>query len=365
MKYLSNGIKLLNLINDYGYEAYIVGGAVRDYLLGMDVNDIDITTSMPLELINKFFKVKDNGSKYLSLTILYEDSEYEITNFRSDDSYLDHRHPEVKIVDSIDLDLKRRDYTINAILMDKDMDIIDKYNGINDLNKKVIKLIGDPDKRLDEDALRILRGLYLKAKLDFEFDKDTFKAIINKKELLKTLSNERLYEYFLKLIPYKTDKLIDFIKINNLFSEINDYLLWLVVVNDTDYLNNLLRFYAKYHKLPPYYLTKYKKYLTIYDNLVNTNFDILALYESKDEIAYLYDALEFRGYNVKDIKNKIDNLKLKSDNDLKVSKEIIASNFDGSKKKFAINEVIRRILVGSITNSISDIEKVIMELKHE
>ena len=247
MNYLETGIKLLNLIEDYGYEAYIVGGAVRDYILGYEINDIDITTSMPIRELEKHFDVKDSGSKYLSLTIFYDGYTFEVTNFRREYLYQDHRHPEVEIISNIDIDLERRDFTINAMLIDKNFKIIDKYNGEYDIKNKIVRAIGDPYTKFDEDALRILRGLYLVSKYNFMFEETTLDAITEKKYLLSTLSNERLYEYFLKIVPYKSDYLLKFIEGYELFSEINDYYLWLKVAIGDNYINDSFRFYITYH----------------------------------------------------------------------------------------------------------------------
>ena len=361
MNKIEKSIKFLNLIDSFGYEGYIVGGAVRDYLLGMPIYDIDITTSMPIEELKCHFDFIDNGSKYLSITILFEELELEVTNYRSDISYTDHRHPSVKIVDDINSDVVRRDFTINAILIDKDFNIIDKFNGKSDIDNKLIRAIGNPETRFEEDALRILRGLYLYTKLSFNFEDNTLKGIINKKGLLASLSNERLYEYFLKLLEYKTDRLIKFIEKNNLFNDISDYLLWLKVAKNDNLLNNTLRFYLSYKKLPPYITNKEKKYLKVVDDIKNSNFDILTIYQNKEYLVDILNVLDEYDINLKDM---INDFKIKSDKELAVSKEEIASHFESRYKKHAINEVIRSILEGKIKNSEYDINNLIVELSY-
>ena len=134
MSYLKKGLELINHINKLGYEAYIVGGAVRDNLLKIDTYDVDITTSMPIEEIEKNFKTIDNGSKYLSVTIIYDDYNFEITQFRKDISYEDNRHPIVENTNNLLDDLERRDFTINALAYDINGNIIDKYNGLKKEN---------------------------------------------------------------------------------------------------------------------------------------------------------------------------------------------------------------------------------------
>ena len=161
MNYIEKALNVLNKIDKKGYQAYIVGGAVRDYLLNIDFDDIDICTNMPSSELAKLFTLKkNNGQEYLSFTCMIDKYKFEITHFRKDISYKDHRHPIVCEVESLDEDLARRDFTINALALDNRMTIIDEFGGRSDLRHKVIKMIGNPDVRFDEDALRILRCIH-------------------------------------------------------------------------------------------------------------------------------------------------------------------------------------------------------------
>jgi tRNA nucleotidyltransferase (CCA-adding enzyme) len=193
MSLLEDAKEILSKINSQGYLAYIVGGTVRDYLLKKEIHDIDLTTNMPLDEIKQIFDTYDNGLDYQSITIEYKGNSFEITHFRADEEYKDHRHPSVLLVNSYQEDAQRRDFTINALAMDKNGEILDFYDGIKDLNEKTIKTIGDPFQRFSEDALRILRGLYFSSKLGFEIESNTLFAMVDKKELLATLSEERIY----------------------------------------------------------------------------------------------------------------------------------------------------------------------------
>ena len=177
MNYFDTAIKILKKIESLGYDAYIVGGVVRDYLLNLEVYDIDLTTNMPLSEINKNFQTIENGKEYLSITIVESGFKYEITHFRTDLEYINHRHPKTKEVNTLKEDIIRRDYTINAIAIDSNNNVIDYVNGKQDLNNGIIRLIGDYSKRYDEDCLRILRGLYLASKLGFEIEDNTLKSI--------------------------------------------------------------------------------------------------------------------------------------------------------------------------------------------
>ena len=173
MNKLEKGIKVLQILNSNSFEGYIVGGAVRDYLLNKPLSDIDITTNATLSDIEKMFdNVEMKGSKYLGCRIYFLDEEFEVTMFRKDIEYIDHRHPITEMVDTIEEDLIRRDFTINAFAMNSKCEIIDLFNGKKHLETKVIKTIGKASIRFDEDALRVLRALYFSSKLDFNLDEE-------------------------------------------------------------------------------------------------------------------------------------------------------------------------------------------------
>ena len=179
----------LEKLNNSGFEAYIVGGCVRDYLLGKNPHDFDITTSALPEEIKDVFKdlhiINNNGEKHGTVTIRYNHENIEITTFRHDGEYSDHRHPStVNFTRKLEEDLGRRDFTINAMAMDFNSRLYDFYEGKFDLDKKIVKCVGIPYKRFEEDALRILRGLRFASVLNFEIDKDTLEAMYDLKDTL-------------------------------------------------------------------------------------------------------------------------------------------------------------------------------------
>ncbi len=364
MTILEKGIKLINLITEYGYEAYIVGGAIRDHLLGLDVNDVDITSTMPMDEVKKHFDVVDNGSKYLSLTINFLDSSFEITNFRKELLYINHRHPKVEYTLNLDDDLNRRDFTINALLLDKNNNIIDKFDGLKDLKEKRIKTIGNPNKRFNDDALRILRGLYLYAKLDFEFDNETNKAIISSKELLKELSNERLYEYFLKLVRVKNDKLLNYINNNDLFCFIKPYEKWLnVSKNDYSEYELVLAYFQKYKEYPPQINKDEKKRIVAYQDIIDNNFDKMVLYKyykNKDELLFIF---KFMGYDELKINNLFDSLIIKNDKELALTKKEISDLISPENRSIVINNVIKEILNNNLNNNKEEIKEYVLRMK--
>ena len=191
-------IEFINILEEHNYKAYIVGGFVRDYLLGIESHDIDITTNAtPKDIGNVFdnIKVKKNinlEDNYGSVQVIYKNIVFEVTTFREELEYFDNRHPSrIRYINDLEPDLKRRDFTINAICISKDGKIIDPLNGQEDLQKKIIKTIGDSKKSFQDDALRILRAIRFSVTLNFELDKEIIKAIKTCKKYLKNISYEK------------------------------------------------------------------------------------------------------------------------------------------------------------------------------
>jgi len=201
---VSSAKKVLRILLENGYAAYFVGGFVRDHLLGMPTEDIDITTSATPELVKALFPTaKPTGIKFGTVTVFMDNFTYEVTTFRKEGKYINHRHPEsVDYSLSLEEDLKRRDFTINAFAMDLEGKIIDLFGGEKDLKKGIIRAIGDPLERFEEDALRILRAFRFVSKLDFDIEPDTFAATMAKRTLLKRIANERILSELQKIIVY-------------------------------------------------------------------------------------------------------------------------------------------------------------------
>lgn len=207
MTYVEVGKKLIEEINNLGYEAYFVGGFVRDFLMGLSFNDIDITTNADSDLLmNHFPNTFKRGLKYNSIVIVFEKFHFEVTTYRRDVAYLDNRHPQIKKALTLEEDLTRRDFTINAMAMDINNNIIDLFGGREDISFKMIRAIGDPSVRFKEDALRMLRACYFAAKLDFTIEDKTVLAIKESAELLLKISAERVYEELNKLVKQKYQK---------------------------------------------------------------------------------------------------------------------------------------------------------------
>lgn len=194
---------LLEKLENAGYESYIVGGFVRDRLLGIDSYDVDITTlANPDQILEVFrdFKTIELGKKFGTIKVLYQGQEYEITTFRKESGYSDKRHPD-KILFTKDIkeDLKRRDFTINAIALRKGT-YVDPFSGRADLERKLIRAVGDPDLRIREDALRSLRAVRFAAKLNFDLDENLKVAIKNHAADIKDISRERVRDEVDKIL---------------------------------------------------------------------------------------------------------------------------------------------------------------------
>lgn len=197
-------IFILDKLESSGFESYIVGGSVRDILLGKEPNDFDIATNAKPEDIENIFqdnKTIDIGKEFGTIKILLDKEEVEVTTFRTEGNYLDGRRPEwVKFVPAIEDDLSRRDFTINAIAYNKKTGIVDPFNGVKDLEKKIIRSVGNPKERFKEDYLRILRAVRFSTVLDFEIEKETLKAAEEYGSNISNVSMERINQEFFKIL---------------------------------------------------------------------------------------------------------------------------------------------------------------------
>jgi len=193
---------IVDQLTKHGHEAYIVGGCVRDSLLGRNPDDWDVTTSaQPCEIKKVFARTVDTGIAHGTVSVLVGGDAIEVTTYRIDGKYEDHRRPDsVEFTTSLEQDLQRRDFTINAMAYNDQEGLIDKFGGIDDLSRQVIRCVGNPSQRFDEDALRILRAVRFAAQLGFAIDEDTAKAITKLSPTLKQISAERIQVEVVKLI---------------------------------------------------------------------------------------------------------------------------------------------------------------------
>ena len=356
--YLPQKVKfIIDKMYEKGYEAFIVGGCVRDSILGITPNDYDITTNAkPEEIIDIFkgFKIIDNGIKHGTVGIIIEKEVYEITTYRIEGEYENNRRPKnVEFALDIEDDLKRRDFTINAIAYNDKLGIIDKFDGIKDIKNKIVKTVGNPDERFNEDGLRLVRAIRFSSKLNFKIEDKTLKSIYKNVDIIKNISKERITDEFTKMIL--SDKPQDIIllyktgifKSIGIFSYINkekyeDLEQELQVLNNCE--SNLVKRMAMLE-----YIIKKKKIpsRSIVDNLVYSN-------KIKKECKILVecmlkDNIELNSIEIKMLLNKVGPEKIIEALNLK---KIYYNNYSSRIEKkndivdkiFIINNIIKKIL---------------------
>lgn len=197
---------ILSVIQKSGGSAYVVGGCVRDAILGRTPHDWDICTSLrPAQTVNLFSHydcaVIETGLKHGTVTIRFKGENYEVTTFRKDSTYSDNRHPDaVAFVDDVKEDLARRDFTMNAMAYNEEAGLVDPFNGRDDLRFGIIRCVGDPDERFQEDALRILRAMRFSARFGFAIDPNTKEAMLRNRDLLSNIAWERIREELLGIL---------------------------------------------------------------------------------------------------------------------------------------------------------------------
>jgi tRNA nucleotidyltransferase (CCA-adding enzyme) len=201
---------VLDKFNKAGYEIYIVGGAVRDVLMGRMVNDWDFTTNATPEEILKVIPdgFYDNQFGTVGLTVEGFEKPFEITTYRTEQGYSDSRHPDkISWGKTLDEDVSRRDFTINALALDNSLKVIDLFDGQKDIESKTIRAVGDPNERFSEDALRMMRAVRIATELGFKIEKETFEAIKKNSPLINKIAKERVKEELFKLLssrnPYE------------------------------------------------------------------------------------------------------------------------------------------------------------------
>ena len=196
-------LKIIKKFQDNGFECYLIGGSVRDLILGNEVYDYDFATNAkPEEMVKIFRKTIPTGIKHGTVSVLVDDHRFEITTYRSDGTYFDGRHPEsVAFSNELRVDVERRDFTSNGLVYDPEScEIIDYVNGLKDIESRIIRTIGDPATRFNEDGLRPIRACRFAAKLNFEIEENTFIAISKTFDIVKKVSKERIRDELLKML---------------------------------------------------------------------------------------------------------------------------------------------------------------------
>ena len=362
-------IDILKIFNQNGYEAYFVGGCVRDYLLCEDFSDIDITTNaLPDEVKKVFRKSIDTGIQHGTVTILVNGDSYEVTTFRTEEDYTNHRSPEkVEFVSNLREDLDRRDFTINAMALDYNGKLFDYHNGDKDLSSKIIRTVNDPNERFYEDALRMLRAFRFSSKLGFEIENNTLNAIKKNAELIKFVSIERIVNEFKKLlagkgnlrslellIDSKLNLYIPFFNEVNIVQDLSNYSFCqsLYILSN---INDILLEKLKFLKLSNKEIKLIKQFDIINQEFKNNTPIELILYKyNREDVKFVCD---YFGY---DEEKKIDKciLTINSFDDIDITSEEIINYIEkkpGPWIKTVVSILEKDILLHKLKNNKKDI----------
>ncbi len=268
-------LNILNKLSNNGFEAYIVGGFVRDSLLNIETNDIDICTSAKLDDLTELFKDAEVFSDYWAIKLKYEKYTININTYRKELSYYKNKPVKIEFALSLEEDLKRRDFTINSLCFDKNFNLIDIFNSKKDLDNKLIRVIGNTKERLDEDKTRILRAIRLSCLLNLTLDDEIIDYIKNNRNLLKFINANKYKEELDKIIiGNKFDKLLSFIRNNDL----NDIFKFddIVIINSIEGIYSQLNMPSNYP-----FTRKEKKLINEFKKIISlkelTDKDILKL----------------------------------------------------------------------------------------
>ena len=370
MTYLEAGLEVLNIIEMNGYEAFFVGGFVRDYILGVDSNDIDITTNALPSQISNMFQVVNTGIKYNSVTIVYEGYSFETTTYRLESDYKDYRHPVYEVGKTLTDDLKRRDFTINAMAMDKNLKVIDLFGGQEDLKNKIIRTVFEPQKRFTEDALRILRAAYFAAKLDFIIEADTLNAMKKYSHLVQNLSNDRIAWELEKLVNSKYSKRgLTYLIECNIAPYLRDlkkpiYLLNDEKISDFTWIDFLtIAFYDNVDTLSKFHLksnvsTVIKDAINLAKRYPKNDYTRLDLFENGLEVCLSANNLNVMLFDTADktdyLRNEYDMLPIHDLSDLAIKGHDIIESVeikDNRQISTILKDIMRLVLMSKLDNS--------------
>jgi tRNA nucleotidyltransferase/poly(A) polymerase len=357
MDKLKLGLEVLKKISDASFEAYIVGGAVRDFLMGNPVHDIDIATNAkPEDLITIFEEVDLTSVAYFSVKVIYKTVIFEVTTFRKDICYIDHRHPTIEIVPTLEEDLSRRDFTMNAIAMDKNQNIIDLYHGVLDIQHRQIKMIGNPELRFAEDGLRVLRAIEFSSRFNFTLEDqilDSFKT-----DYLAPIHEEYIITMLDKILsnPYDVGRtyLIQ-------YTLLRSFPFYQVICEECQrykyYAKPYALFYCIHHFIPCNLKLSNRiiKEAKEIGYLVRNSFSNEALFygnlERVKESVQLYNILHKSFITEEDIKRRYENLPMHSAKELDINIELL----EASKRGWIQKKLIKEILRGRVNNTLKDL----------
>ena len=382
---------LLKQLEQAGYEAYFVGGAVRDLILKRPIHDIDIATSAYPEEVKQIFpKTIDTGIKHGTVTVLNDGASYEITTFRTESGYQDFRRPDhVTFVQNLAEDLKRRDFTINALAMNRAGEVIDLFNGLGDLQKHLIKAVGDPMKRFHEDALRMMRAVRFMSQLNFDLESQTKEAVSDLHQLLSKISVERIRDEFVKMgtginsrdafkiflqtklsesVPDfagKSDLLAIYPKLK--FNPSMETSLWSIIIILLKISDNQIARFMRDWKNSNAMTEKVRKIVALFDLISEKSPSDLELFNAgKDILLNTIDVAHILGQpiNSEALVDRYTALPIKSMSELAIDGQFLIANGikPGPKLGQILNEIKQKVISGELGNSKDDIQDYLQQI---
>ena len=355
----NRALEVLNILFDKGYLAYIVGGYPRDMVLGIKSNDIDIcTNATPKEIIDIFDTENISDTSYGSGRVIYKNYHFDVTTFRKEIKYENNRKPiKVKYINDLKKDLLRRDFTINTMCIDKDGNLIDMLGAREDIDKKIIKTVGNPRYRIKEDSLRILRAIRFASVLDFEIDSKTFNYI-------------KKYGYLLKSLSYSRKKE----ELNKIFASVNkEKARWMIIDSGIDrYLgisnlseivlcDDIIGIWSQLEVDEEYPFSKVEKEMI--KNIRRMNMEEFNEYTVYKYGLYVSSVVgSIKGISYKDINDIYHDLVITSRRDIDIKAMDIANALNSKPGKYIsdiFNEIEYLIVMKKIRNNKEDIIKYI------
>lgn len=406
MKLPNNVLTVFDILENNGFECYLIGGCVRDMLLNKTPKDYDFTTNAHPEVIEQIFSnTIPTGKEFGTITVKICEDYFEITTYRADSDYQDGRHPsKVNFSNSLENDISRRDFTINSIAYNPKKGYVDYCNGISDIENKLIRCVGNPKERFLEDAIRILRGLRFSLRYDFDIEKETLASINFFAPMLKNISTERIYKEIKEIIlnpnfktrlndiypvlkiifPYLDEKIIDNYPISEkyLLDEENEFVLRLISIlqfipintsNNSDFLlQNLILDDLKLDKkirkksgnllLDSYLLKKF------FSNKKLTYIDLKLLLSNlgKDRLILACAYLYFNGDDIfLEYINEINNILKEKDlcltlKDLKITgKDVMSFGYSGKTVGIILNNALENVIKEKLINNKKELNEFI------
>lgn len=393
-----SAVPVLEKLESSGFEAYFVGGSVRDYLLDKPIHDIDIATSAtPDEVKQIFTKTVDIGIEHGTVLVIYRNDSYEITTFRTEAEYQDYRRPkEVAFIRNLHCDLQRRDFTMNAIAMDRKGNLIDPFQGQKSIADKMIRTVGRADERFQEDALRMMRAVRFVSQLSFQVETETLNSLSNKVSLLENIAVERKQAEFEKLLSGVNRKQALSLLIN---TGIYNYLpglkdkkknlenflaydilrltsreMWALLVYSLDHEGKNIELFLRDWRMPLREIRIIQQILYYLDKRMKHEWTTYELYSATKEIARSAEMIYLVLKGIKELdsinllQQTYDDLPIKDRTEMSVTGQDLMqwySQSGGPWLKDIILKIENAILTGEINNSKQGIKEWLMECNHK